>query len=392
MIKFTKDDFDYLEEVYDINYRQDAEFVYTSVRDKNRANVLTDYVKKRISSAEKIISADRYFRKGFVVGTCHRKKRGDGKYRNNLWVWIVNEGAYYKIQSHFTKTAPYQIYIPQLELSIDYEGVSVAEIWLENFALKNYREKLLNILSRTRINRANYRLGVEFTNGENKSFPFTDKNLAIFKTLINGSDTYKAGIIKWLPRELVEERNIEKMVLSSLKELNEMIYSKLFDSYNSGVKQSYFNPPRRKPSDKKTVKKKLRKGIEPTEVNYVHDDIQDDLLRLFKKQFNHPDYGYVTKEKDFIDLKIEGENFEYLYEIKTYDQPVKCIREALGQIIYYLWTQKVPKDKEDIKLVIIGMKELDFVADKFFKFVKDKLGINIEYDSVENLLNGKKYK
>ena len=168
------------------------------------------------------------------------------------------------------------------------------------------------------------------------------------------------------------------------------MYSKLFKTKPIKYNSDYFKPRRRKPGRKENLKDYLRKGNKPTRVNPKHTKIQNDLLNLLRIQYKHPTEAKVDKEKDFIDIKVKGKKFEYLYEIKTSNNPVKCIREALGQLIYYIWSQNIPKNK-DVKLFIIGMKNLPEGADKFFYFTKKLLSIEIIYDSIENLLPNHKY-
>jgi hypothetical protein len=84
-------------------------------------------------------------------------------------------------------------------------------------------------------------------------------------------------------------------------------------------------------------------------LSYKHNEMQNELLSIFKKK-----YKDVRSEFRNIDLFISDKK-DYLIEIKTYESPKACIREAIGQLLEYSYYHE---DYNDPHLIIIGPSRL----------------------------------
>ncbi|MDA9774664.1 hypothetical protein N9B82_06865, partial [Saprospiraceae bacterium] len=83
----------------------------------------------------------------------------------------------------------------------------------------------------------------------------------------------------------------------------------------------------------KAMESYLRKTLaSEKEILPVHNELQNRLFENLKSQF--PD-SYLMMEEDYIDLLLKTGDQVYLYEVKPYDSPTRCIREGLGQLMYY---------------------------------------------------------
>lgn len=67
-----------------------------------------------------------------------------------------------------------------------------------------------------------------------------------------------------------------------------------------------------------------------------------------------------------------------IYEVKPYDSPTECIREALGQLLYYKYMFE--KNEYTVgKLIVVGKNKLEFYDKEYLKTIKE-LNENLEID------------
>ncbi|QKX06761.1 hypothetical protein HN014_18180 [Aquimarina sp. TRL1] len=111
-------------------------------------------------------------------------------------------------------------------------------------------------------------------------------------------------------------------------------------------------------------------------VNSIHDKLQNQCSSYLKEKLGNS--GVVKLEKDFIDIKVNLTNGKIqLYEVKPYQNPSYCIREALGQLLYY-----ASRTTEQIDLIaIVGPNILDTRAQSYFDYVKRNVNFPFEYIS-----------
>ena len=66
-----------------------------------------------------------------------------------------------------------------------------------------------------------------------------------------------------------------------------------------------------------------------------------------------------------------------IYEVKPYDSPTECIREALGQLLYYKYMFE--KNRYTVgKLIVVGKNALTEVDQQYLDEINNS-GIKIEY-------------
>lgn len=115
-------------------------------------------------------------------------------------------------------------------------------------------------------------------------------------------------------------------------------------------------------------------------VNSIHDKLQNKLAEHLRS--NYDKVKEVKLEKNFIDIKVTMEDgIIKLYEVKPYESPIYCIREALGQILYY---SSLINEKIDT-IAIAGPNELDEKAYLYFDYIKKKTTLPLQYISINNL-------
>lgn len=123
-------------------------------------------------------------------------------------------------------------------------------------------------------------------------------------------------------------------------------------------------------------------------MNILHGAIQEKLRGKLK----------ASKKYDFIDCECSFENLNYtidlltklkdsqsyeIYEVKPYATAMECIREALGQLLFYKAVLEKGKYTVD-KIVIVGLSDMAQFEKTYFDAMKSmlKTSIEIEYLSV----------
>jgi len=129
-----------------------------------------------------------------------------------------------------------------------------------------------------------------------------------------------------------------------------------------------------------------RKAIPPTKVRHVHEKMKQKIINELKKKYGDKFKDKVEDGRDYIDILIKNSSVKTtLIEIKTDETAEKCIRKALGQILYYNWTQEIEKKNEnhETELIIYGLYKFTVEKEKFLQFIQKKFRIEIKYISFE---------
>ena len=122
----------------------------------------------------------------------------------------------------------------------------------------------------------------------------------------------------------------------------------------------------------------------PKNYSSKHGEIQEDLKNQLKNE-----YDEVGFERPLCDIRVDvlGINkdrtrnkreYTYdIYEVKPYDSPTDCIREALGQLIYYKY--KFEKNGYIVRrLIVVGQNELNPCDIEYLKSIQDSFPIEYE--------------
>lgn len=140
----------------------------------------------------------------------------------------------------------------------------------------------------------------------------------------------------------------------------------------------------RMPSSRKPPIKMTRNKIK--QYSQVHKNIQTELEKYLKSYgFNVVHEWRHRKDHSAIDLVSEKNNDRIYYEIKPYEDVRACIREALGQLLEYMYYGKditAPSIHSNLpkKLVIVGPNEIDIKSQEYLKILKGSLyNLPIEY-------------
>ena len=139
--------------------------------------------------------------------------------------------------------------------------------------------------------------------------------------------------------------------------------------------QARRNTKRREALALKAIDPILREGSLPREVKQFHNELQNKLSQILQEQY--PD-GTVSLEENYVDVSLRESNGKLtFFEVKPYSDPIFCIRESLGQLLYYSFMEAPDK------LVAAGPSLIDEESQEFLKYIRSKINIEIEYLHVE---------
>lgn len=115
-----------------------------------------------------------------------------------------------------------------------------------------------------------------------------------------------------------------------------------------------------------------------------HGDIQEALQKNLVK---NKAYDEVGIERTLGDIRVDvlginknGETdprkYTYdIYEVKPYESPTECIREALGQLLYYKYMFEKNGYKVE-KLIVVGKNKLEFYDRQYLEIIQKSFPID----------------
>lgn len=130
---------------------------------------------------------------------------------------------------------------------------------------------------------------------------------------------------------------------------------------------------KRKETESKNIAPQQRQGSVSIIANQYHNELQNELFELLKKQYGDRN---VHMEKNYVDIIVELQDKEIYYEVKSDSFASQCIRQALGQLLSYVHNNSSTKN---VELVVYGKNHPNPSEEKFIKYVSDTLNIPFQY-------------
>ena len=382
-LQFTNDDFRRLNKIQSINHNKklfDKSIGYTTERTKQEVFEIQQPVFKKMQELSKVISTDPYFNRRFEVKLCRRTKQSTrssiGPYRPIIWISLVPNSV---LNQKKDRKYSHQK-LPQIQIWLRPERFVVASIWLEGKVCEQkYRLQLFNYLQKHRL-QIKYTVTIDNKKDDHEKYnlKFEDYSDDILKRA-KKNKYFSIGVERRLDKNKVVKEG-EKIYQSILNETEE-IYKKIFlpcfgfkDIKQEKRKAASKGRYTRRGSTSDKISKYFRKSIPRKEINPRHRIIQRHLKRFLQKEYKW--IGEVHNEKNFIDLSVEykREKKSILYEIKIDDSALKCLKNGLGQLLFYSLITK-EYGQRSIELVIVGLQKIKWEEEKkFIKLLKKILG------------------
>ena len=112
-------------------------------------------------------------------------------------------------------------------------------------------------------------------------------------------------------------------------------------------------------------------------VEQKHNKIQEILRKQLANKYGEEN---VKLEENYVDVKLIQPEYLGFYEVKSSSYASECVREALGQLLFYVYHDE---DKRKKKIFVVGQYPASKQDDGYINYIKEKLNLNFEYLSVE---------
>jgi hypothetical protein len=115
-------------------------------------------------------------------------------------------------------------------------------------------------------------------------------------------------------------------------------------------------------------------------VRQIHNIMQNRFMRYLKANYvgQHVQREYENR----IDVYRQSGRSEWMYEIKPFESPYRCVREGIGQLLDYVHRFK---KHPNLTIIIVGPEEPKIRDQKFIEHIRQTLGLNFEYQSFDYL-------
>jgi len=131
----------------------------------------------------------------------------------------------------------------------------------------------------------------------------------------------------------------------------------------------------------KNLKTKSRTKSDPVDISLRHNAMQHKLFARLVAKYGEDSVGteIATGSGTRIDVAVKTGNGYRIYEIKPYQSPRACIRDAIGQLLEYAHWQS---EFNAIELVVVGRKKIDADARQYLQILRDLYQLPISYTQV----------
>ncbi|MDM8528212.1 hypothetical protein QUF58_08360, partial [Anaerolineales bacterium HSG24] len=112
-------------------------------------------------------------------------------------------------------------------------------------------------------------------------------------------------------------------------------------------------------------------------VEQKHNKIQEALRMQLAEKYGEEN---VILEENYVDVKLIQPEYLGFYEVKSSSYASECIREALGQILFYAYHDQ---DKRKKKIFVVGQYPANNLEYGYIEYIKEKLSLDFEYLNIE---------
>ncbi len=133
----------------------------------------------------------------------------------------------------------------------------------------------------------------------------------------------------------------------------------------------------RKGTTKRNTKPHIRTVSRSYIVEQKHNKIQEALRKKLANRYGEEN---VLLEENYVDVKLIQPDYLGFYEVKSSSYASECIREALGQILFYSFHDQDCRKK---KIYVVGQYPANKQDYGYIKYIKEKLDLEFEYLNVE---------
>lgn len=130
---------------------------------------------------------------------------------------------------------------------------------------------------------------------------------------------------------------------------------------------------RRRAVTTRNVDPQVRSSARSCVIEPRHNKIQTALYKDLVQEFGEE---YVKMEEDFVDIKVVQPEQITLYEVKAASYAAICIREAIGQLLFYAIKLVDSREK---RLVVVGQYPPNPSEQEMIKKMRQHLKVDLTY-------------
>jgi len=162
------------------------------------------------------------------------------------------------------------------------------------------------------------------------------------------------------------------------KPSNKDVYQYMHELYNQFGKEkmtilSSAKRMKRKRTNNLTTKSHTRRASKLCIVEQKHNKIQEALKKYLVTKYGERN---VILEDNYVDIKLLQKEYIGFYEVKSYSYACECIREALGQILHYVYHDE---DNRKKKIFVVGQYPPNKQDTGYIKYIKEMINLDFEY-------------
>lgn len=136
---------------------------------------------------------------------------------------------------------------------------------------------------------------------------------------------------------------------------------------------SVISGPLRRAIEELNTHTSIRRAIKECVINRRHNKLQEAFAKYLKSKYGE---NKVFLEENFVDIRVVEDDALTFFEVKKDYRPVKCIREALGQLMEYSYQHQGEKP---IRFVVVGPSLASSEDEQFIRFLKQSIKQEFDY-------------
>lgn len=134
---------------------------------------------------------------------------------------------------------------------------------------------------------------------------------------------------------------------------------------------------KRRGTASRNIKSHIRTVRRSYLVEQKHNKIQEALRTKLAEKYGEEN---VILEENYVDVKLIQSKYIGFYEVKSSSYASECIREALGQILYYSYHDEDTREK---KIFVVGQYPPNDQEYGYIDYIKETLSLDFEYLNIE---------
>lgn len=133
------------------------------------------------------------------------------------------------------------------------------------------------------------------------------------------------------------------------------------------------NGPMRRAIESLNTTTSTRRAIAECTITREHNKLQERFAAFLREKYGS---DKVKLEQNYVDIRLIEENRVTFYEVKKDYRPIRCIREALGQLLEYAYRHQ---EGNEVRCVVVGPVLANEEDEAYVSFLRSQLQLDFTY-------------